>query len=79
MNATRETQSAPSSSIEESDPVADPLLAQYHKTRKFTEGLCQTLETEDCVIQTMGDVRTSFPPMRAGGTPVFASRMKGGK
>src|SRR5262244_4526553 len=32
------------------------LIADYQKVRKFTEQLCETLETEDYVIQSMPDV-----------------------
>jgi ergothioneine biosynthesis protein EgtB len=32
------------------------LLARYHQVRQFTERLCETLQPEDCVVQSMPDV-----------------------
>jgi ergothioneine biosynthesis protein EgtB len=34
----------------------EPLVKRYEQVRRFTEGLCQPLETEDYVIQAMPDV-----------------------
>jgi ergothioneine biosynthesis protein EgtB len=36
--------------------AARELLARYHEVRQFTERLCQTLQPEDCVVQSMPDV-----------------------
>jgi ergothioneine biosynthesis protein EgtB len=36
--------------------LRDSLIADYQKVRKFSEQLCETLETEDYVIQSMPDV-----------------------
>src|ERR1051325_6786509 len=38
-----------------STPTA-PLIEQYLRVRRFSEQLCQTLEPEDCVIQTMPEM-----------------------
>ena len=35
---------------------ADRLLARYREVRSFTEWLCETLQPEDCVVQSMPDV-----------------------
>ena len=32
------------------------LLARYREVRRFTERLCETLQPEDCVVQSMPDV-----------------------
>jgi ergothioneine biosynthesis protein EgtB len=37
------------------DRAAD-LLKRFHQVRAFSEGLCATLEPEDCVVQSMPDV-----------------------
>ncbi|MGH8091975.1 MAG: ergothioneine biosynthesis protein EgtB [Chthoniobacterales bacterium] len=43
-------------------PVSRPnerrgaLLARYREVRRFTERLCETLQPEDCVVQSMSDV-----------------------
>jgi len=53
--ASRRPQAA-SPGFEEPGPTPDPILQQFEKVRRFTHQLCEPLETEDYVIQTMNDV-----------------------
>ena len=36
--------------------LGNALLARYHDVRRFTERLCEGLQPEDCVVQSMPDV-----------------------
>jgi ergothioneine biosynthesis protein EgtB len=36
--------------------LGSALLARYHEVRRFTERLCEGLQPEDCVVQSMPDV-----------------------
>jgi len=54
--ASRNPQETASSGIEDPDPDPEPILKQYERVRRFTHQLCEPLETEDYVVQTMDDV-----------------------
>lgn len=43
-------------SRQEENRDADRLLARYREIRRLTEQLCETLQPEDCVVQSMPDV-----------------------
>ena len=47
---------APRKQISASNDRSADLLARYRQIRAFSEGLCATLEPEDCVVQSMPDV-----------------------
>ncbi|CAN5366384.1 ergothioneine biosynthesis protein EgtB [soil metagenome] len=47
---------APAATPEASGAQAPTLLERFHQIRQFSEGLCATLEPEDCVVQSMPDV-----------------------
>src|SRR6476620_6273767 len=42
--------------ISESNDRTSKLLARYREVRSFSERLCETLQPEDCVVQSMPDV-----------------------
>ncbi|HXX42683.1 MAG TPA: ergothioneine biosynthesis protein EgtB [Chthoniobacterales bacterium] len=54
--ATAESPSAAKTRTRSGNSRREQLLARFHEVRDFTDGLCQNLAPEDCVVQSMPDV-----------------------